>query len=206
MSSPAREFHFFVDQLSQPFVDDTQHATNGTQSPRLVVPSGVSHLVVPAGQAPRLLEEADREDVSDALLLEPVFSQKQPYLLLVSQPGKDVRINGQVAPRFASLREKDQVQFDDEFMLHLTLFSRPRICDVPDQLVGKECPVCRVPYVAQTRVYLCGNCSSAMHLQGEEEPESTRLECALAITECPVCQTPIEMTEGYRYEPELYSV
>jgi hypothetical protein len=206
MSHSSREFHLVVDQLSQPFVDDAKISVLGDQAPRLVVPDGVTYLLAPSGKPPLLLGDAESGNAEHAFLLEPVFSQKQPYLVLIGQAGKDVRVNGQVAPCLAALREKDQIQFGDELMLHVTLFSRPCIASVPDELIDKECPLCRLPFVTGIRVFVCANCTTAMHLQGEEEPEATRLECALAATECPVCQTPIEMTEGYRYEPELYSV
>lgn len=54
------------------------------------------------------------------------------------------------------------------------------------------------------RVYACVNCGTALHLQGEETPLETRLECALAVSQCPVCQQQITMAAAYTWTPELY--
>jgi len=203
MSHPSREFHLIVDPLFQRDVDGATKTTRG-RGRDLVVPDGVSVLVVPPGKPPFLVGDVEPDCTEHAFLLEPVVSRQRLLLLLIGQAGEAARINGQVAPPIAVLREKDQIQFDDELLFHVTLFSRPQISRVPDALVGNECPLCRVPFVAGTLVYACAICNAVMHLQGEEEPEETRLECAMTATECPVCHSPIEMTEGYRYEPEFY--
>lgn len=205
MPHPSREFHLIFDWLFERSADGAE-GTGLDRRPHLVLPDGVSFLVAMPGSPAVLLGDSESAEPDRALMLEPIFGQRQPCLVLIPPAGKEVRVNGQVAPSPAVLREKDQVQFDDELLLHVTLFSRPQISAAAGGLVGRECPVCRVPFVAGTRVYACASCGSSMHLQGEDEPEATRLECALAATECPVCQSPIEMTEGYQYEPELYSV
>ncbi len=159
---------------------------------------------ISASRPPLCLQTGEPLDKDFAFVLEPVLNKQPPFIVLVSPPACRPRINGQCVPPLATLLEKDQFQPDDEHILHVTLFHRPSAGKTPAEFLEQECPICRVPFAADTQVYVCPTCSTPMHLQGEETPETNRLECALMVSECPVCQTRIELAEGFTYEPELY--
>ncbi len=120
----------------------------------------------------------------DALLLEVVTSGRAR--ILVAAETTDVRLNGFPVARLAVLDDGDRLRWGE----HVVIVERDRVVrvqDVPPESVGKDCPVCRVPFTAGTRVVLCSRCGAAQHLEGKEVPERDRLECARLNPECPLC-------------------
>lgn len=198
-----REFH-----LVQDFIPDGARSKTASSAPRqppLSVPDGVSYLtsepMCGLQIAPAPAEESDRSQ----FMLEPIGNGQQRHLLLICPAGEQVLVNGQAAPQLCVLGERDQFQFDDDHVLHLVVYIRPSIGPPNAASVGSECPLCRMKFEVDTRVYACVKCGTAIHLQGDETPPEARLECALLVSECPVCAAKIEMAAGYGWQPEFYS-
>ncbi len=169
------------------------------EAERLGVPHGVSYLQVGPAAWVRLLAKAPAKG-EPACAVEPVGG-REPLLLLLSAAGARVRVNGQPAPPVALLGVKDQVQVGGGPLLHVTAYHAARVGPAPEGLLGRECPVCRVP-LAATTVYVCPGCGAALHCEGEEKGPD-RLECARLSSECPACRAPVVMQEGWAYLPEL---
>jgi hypothetical protein len=195
-------------QLAPDFIPDAALATSARQRPRqatLTVPDGVSYLSL--GEAGELqIAPAATPEQSDGrqLLLEPIGTG-QPQLLLVWPAGEQVLVNGKAAPQLCVLGERDHFQFGDDHVLHVVVYNRPKIGPPSAGSVGKECPVCRTILNADTRVYACVKCGTEIHLEEDETPSETQLECALLVSQCPACAAPIEWVAGYAWQPELYS-
>lgn len=135
------------------------------------------------------------------MILEQVVQHRQPRLLLVRAGTGQVRVNGLPVPHFILLKEKDCLSLDEEFLLHITVYLQPMIGLASAECVGKECPVCRVPFAAASKCYFCP-CGAAMHCEDSGTEES--LQCAelCARSGCPACQRPVALTCGYSYMPE----
>lgn len=136
------------------------------------------------------------------ITLEPTaLRDGQPRLLLVNSAAARLRINDSPAPRIALLRERDQFQFDDSCVFHVTLFHRPQTGPAPSDKVGKPCPICLTPFADDPNsiCYRC-QCGTVLHLQ---DPRG--LECARAVHDCPHCHQPISLKEGYSWLPKLDS-
>jgi hypothetical protein len=183
-------FYLIVDDLGAESVDGPE---------RIGVPPGVSYLQAARAGSPRLLHAAPLTG-EPACVVEPVGGRQQ-QLLLLGPPGACVRVNGQPAPRVALLGIKDQVQVGSGPVLHVTAYHAARVGPTPEDRLGQECPVCRVPLGATT-VYVCPACRTALHCEGEEKG-ADRLECARLTSECPTCRAPVVMQEGWAYLPEL---
>ncbi|MCI0456192.1 MAG: hypothetical protein L0Z62_04325 [Gemmataceae bacterium] len=196
MAQPAKALHLISDPL--PSLDTAP----ATSVEKLVVPEGISHLLAVAGEAPRLVD-GPGEPGEEVFTLEPVSHRGQDYLLVIAP--RDARCNGQRLPRVALLGIKDALQLDGH-TLHLTVFHRPRVGPPAPDIIGHECPLCRLPFVAETRVYLCPHCDTPLHCEGEEKPPDERLECVYLGSDCPGCHRPIVLTEGYAYLPEVEGV
>jgi hypothetical protein len=191
MSEPSQQFHLFLDVLSPP--------TQVAGADKIEVPAGISFLEAPVGQPPRLLRATEMRDA--AFLLEPILRARQPRLLLISPGTRRVRVNGQPAPRLTLLSVKDQVQFTPDYLLHVTLYHRSSIGPPAPAAIGRECPICRAPFLPSTTVYVCPACATPVHCEGEERG-AERLECIRLGPDCPVCGAPV-LPEGYSYVPEL---
>jgi hypothetical protein len=187
MTTPAQSFHLLVDPVGE--------TASGRPEP-IEVPPGVSYLSL-AGGRPQL-SAAALDDPSQVHVLEPVVQEHRLHLLLLSPAGRRTRLNGHVAPLAAVLQVKDQFQVDDEHVLHVTLYNRPRIGPPAEESLGQECPVCRFPFERQTTVYVCHNCGMPVHCEGDGG-----LDCVALGSECPGCHAPIVMKSGYTYYPEL---
>lgn len=166
---------------------------------KIEVPEGVSFLVPGSGARPRLGPERTEDG---SFVIEPVYVEHQPQLILLSPPGKRPRLNGHVAPRAALVRERDTLQIDDEFVLHVATYYRPRIGPPPAEWIGKDCPICRTTFIEGTRVYVCP-CGQPLHLETEahRRTDHNPLVCATTTTECPSCLRPIVLKECYSYYP-----
>lgn len=196
-----REFHLVPD-----YIPDGALLKNARpRQPPLAVPDGVSYLSSDPACGLRITPQPAERSGRGQLMLEPIGDGQQPQLLLIWPAGEQVFVNGKAAPQLCVLGERDQFQVGDDHVLHLAVYNRPEIGPPSADSVAKECPVCRIKFAADTRVYACVKCRTAIHLQGDETPPETRLECALMVSECPVCCAKIEMAAGYAWHPEFYS-
>ena len=167
----------------------------------LEILSGTSYLAVEKSDPPHLVAEPDRK-ASEVFILETVWENQSPQLLMLVPKGHCARVNGDPAPPVALLKEKDEVAFDisSAHVAHVTVFNRPRIGSPPEKAIGKQCPICRVSVDRESTVYLCPRCDVPLHCEGEGKGED-RLECARICSKCPICATPITMQAGYSYLP-----
>jgi hypothetical protein len=162
------------------------------------VPNGLSTFSAEPDAAPRLVPHAETTDAS-AVHFEPLRTGGRSTLLMHSAPEASARVNGRPAPVLAALEMGDQVRIGHD-LLHLTRFRRIEAI-VPNQdQIGRKCPVCRVDFVAETRVVV-HDCGAILHLEPETVPDDERLECALLG--CPSCREPVEFAAGFVFEPEV---
>jgi hypothetical protein len=163
----------------------------------LSVPADVSYLVLQPDVGPVITRAVPLPPARWAML-EPVFGKRSQAWLLLSVPtGFRAHVNGQVATRLVVLKEKDQLQLDADWILHVTVFSRPRLGPPAPDRVGQPCLVCRVPLAAGATCYTC-QCGKAFHCA---EKDNGGLECARLLSECSACGRPVVLTEGFTYLP-----
>jgi hypothetical protein len=197
-----REFQLIQDSIAK--ISRQTGDLGLSKRPPLVVPDGPSYLAADGSRGLRITAARSQQADKDRLLLEPVGSGQHLKLLLLSPGERRVRVNGRLAPRLCLLGEQDQFQVDQRHVLHVAIYNRSEPGPAGDDRVGTECPICRTKFTADAIVYTCPHCATPMHLQGEETPLDARLECALAVSECPLCRNKTQMTEGYTWTPELY--
>jgi hypothetical protein len=193
-----REFQFIQDTIPDGVLPRARAKT-----PPLIVPEGVSFLSVDALGELQVAATSLDQSADGEFLLQPVWGGQLPQLLVINPGHGPALVNGRTAPQLFLLNERDQFQPDAEHLLHVVLHNRPEIGPPAESRLGSECPVCRSK-IDGTKVYTCFNCGTAIHLQGDDVPIESRLECALTITCCPVCAAKIELAAGYSWEPELY--
>jgi hypothetical protein len=165
----------------------------------LELPAGSSWLALSDAGVPFLSVEPSANDDA-SLLLEPVFPPRRPprVLLLAATPGQ-VSVNARRAGRLSVLSERDQFRLNGSSLFHVTLFTRPRVGPPSEALLGRECPVCRVPFASDTTAFHCA-CGGGLHLVGAEQNDDL-LQCARAVSACPRCSQPIVLKEGYSWFP-----
>ena len=166
----------------------------------LAVPPGPT--ILPAGNSePPRLGEAPSGPAWDGFVVEPILNRRgQARLLLLSPPGRRVRVNGCLAPRVIFLAEKDFVQFSPDTAVHVTVYNRPHLGPPAPAMLGQECQLCRVPFSPEATCYLCA-CGTALHREkGDDE-----LQCAKTRSDCPSCGRPIVLQEGFTYIPESHA-
>ncbi len=203
-SAPCQQFHLFCEPLeSSPLAAAirTTSPAGPAQRVKLVVPPGPVRLVARRGEPPRLSPVAAEPSASGPVIEATVSRGHQPRLLVISSPDAPLFVNGHAAPRVALLKEKDQFQVDHPASFHLAVFHQPQIGAPPPDAIGKPCPVCLVPFTAESRCYICP-CGAALHSEGEPE-EQDKLQCARISSECPVCRRPVVLTQGYSFVPDI---
>ena len=164
------------------------------QSPVPVEP-GTAY-VLTGGSRPGLSASAAGGS-AEATAVESFLDQHgRPRLLLLNPARSRARINGQLAPLMAVLKEKDFVQFPEGFAAHVSVLHRPRIGVPAPELLGRVCPVCRVKFIADTKCYHCA-CGVALHCEDSAEG----LQCVQTRKEC-ACGRPIILQEQFTYLPE----
>lgn len=210
MSGVLQQFGFLVEALDQD-ESEKEALAGAPRRPGAVPrdpgwielpPAGISYLTLSPEQPPRVLLEPPAR-MSQAAVLETVRREQHPYLVMLGPTGQELRVNGVPAPPLVILHVRDQVQMGENYLLHLSLFRRPYIGPPAKEYTGSKCLVCRLPVAADTTIYICPNCSGALHCEGEEKSQQDRLECARLSSGCPRCGNPVIMTEGYAYVPEL---
>jgi hypothetical protein len=207
VAQASQQFHLMVDRLQDAF------ARHGDQPPResdpserfdvLPVPGGLSYLSGPHGAQPFRISRKKPAGSTAYVLLEPVRQDHQRFLVVLNPLRLPVRLNGVALPPVALLSESDQLQWDSEHTLHVTLHNRPYLGQAPSSAVGEKCPICRQPINAGTTVYVCPICLTATHYEGEEKEAAERLECGRLSPRCPTCHRDKIFEEGYSYHPEL---
>ena len=134
----------------------------------------------------------------DDLRVEPFYNRHHQIRLLAwFIETVSLTVNGVPAPRLMVLAPGDWFQWLPGLVVRVALFSRPRIGPPPPAFLGKECPVCRVPLTAGSQCYSC-LCGVVFHYEMAVEGG---LQCAQMLRECPVCQRPVVLAEGYINPP-----
>jgi hypothetical protein len=167
----------------------------------LPVPCGVRWLVVAPGRPPCIRSRRPARTAAIAIVEPLTTQQRSPRLLIKSIYPHRVRINGRLAPLLTVLAERDVFQLDGGMPLHVTVFAKPPIGTVSQDLVGQECPVCRVAFLPTSICYTCG-CGASMHCEDDQKEDG--LQCAqLRMTAgCPVCRRALILKAGFTYWPE----
>ena len=168
----------------------------------LPLPAGVAFAVMSRGSL-ELFDEPPGIPVppenAATLLLEPVELGGRRLLLVATVGGLTPRLNGAPAPVVALLDVKDHLRVGDAAVwVSEYLESLPG--PPPAELVGKPCGLCRLPVEASSAVYRC-DCGVLLHLEGEDRPAETRLECAL-VGDCPNCGTAVRLDRGPVWTPD----
>lgn len=199
-----RWFGFFVESLSGLLEGRPRETHSKPRSERLwlqCADSTTCYLVAEAGGPPRMTSDRPPRG-SRFVALEPLRQQDGRSRLIMRQDGAQARINGLPAPCIAVLRRGDQLQIDDEHLLHVALYVRPYFGEPTAEHVGQKCPFCKSAIQAGQRIYLCPHCGTAMHCQEDEVAERDRLRCAMLATECRHCAAAVVMKEGFSDVPE----
>jgi hypothetical protein len=135
---------------------------------------------------------------ASCLLLEAILNpQRQPRLLLRQPDGADIHVNGLPIPRLAVVKARDVVTWPRAGTFYVTVYSHPDVGLPGAGEVGRRlCPVCRVAFQADSRIYRCP-CGAAFHCEDEREEG---LECATLrrATGC-ACGRAIALEPGYHY-------
>lgn len=150
--------------------------------------------------------------LESGVVLEPVRSDLDARVAMVSPRGSNVRVNGAPPPRIALLQVGDEVQIDGRLHLHVTVYHRPEIRPAGETHGGAECPVCRVTLEPDVQVYVCPRCGDATHCEFDDESSPgleaghagrDALPCARLTSACARCGTPVILDEGYAYVPDV---
>jgi hypothetical protein len=127
--------------------------------------------------------------------LEPFWNEQQQLRLFACfSEGVWPVVNGEVVSRVAVMAPGDEFSWrPGGLAFRVALYVRPRLGPPPKNVLGKPCPVCRVPFVQITTCFTCG-CGAVTHCEG---PGAQKLQCALLTQTCPVCRRPVVLVEGY---------
>jgi hypothetical protein len=167
----------------------------------LHLPRRPSRLVARADHPPRLVSLNSSEATPDSPILEPVVQGRHPALLVRSEGDPGLRVNGLPVPLFAVLKEGDYLRLGLGTGFYVTVYNHPRLGEVPPSLIGKECPVCRVPFGEGVTCYVC-SCGAAVHHSPEAGDESLQCAKLRARSGCPACQRPVILEAGYTFIPD----
>jgi hypothetical protein len=162
--------------------------------------SEICHLSIEPGAGPRITGDPPPAD-RPALALEPIRHEGHAWLVFQSR-GEGIRVNGFAAPPMGALGEADQVELDEEHLLHAAMRVTPFLGPASERYVGSKCGYCKSPIRAEQVIYVCPYCDAAMHNQGDEVPEDTRLACATMASACRQCGMAIVTKEEVSYVPE----
>ena len=134
--------------------------------------------------------------------IEPVEVGGRPRLLMLTcATAEPLRVNGHAAPRVCLLEEGDQILLSDDTLLHLTVYNRPPIGPADDEVIGRECLLCRTRLLKGSTVYTCA-CGALFHFHFSQNGAEEPLECAKLIPECTRCLQSIVLTEGFAHVPD----
>jgi hypothetical protein len=167
----------------------------------LALPVGASSLLAAPGGASRLADNGQKE--ADSFIIEPVFIEHRPQAILISPPGRRARVGGQISPPTTLIREGDTVLLDDEHLFTVLVYQRVPVGNCTAEYVGKECPICRVPFGAEDLLYFCACGAPALHWKSAPPAGEEPLTCAQDLTECQSCLQAIVKKDGYASQGEL---
>jgi hypothetical protein len=201
-------FHLLFENLgrrSTTHDPDARHQSSPGFSEYLEIPNRIGYLTAGKNDPPRFVNR-NRVNSDNVYLVQPLWENSQPTLLLLSPGRKPPLINGLPAPPVALLHMKDEILFckSCSYAAHVTLFIRPRIGPPFEINVGKKCPVCKTGIRPDSITYTCHFCGQILHCEGTAHPNKDHLNCATICRNCPICLTPIQQTHGYAYLPELF--
>ena len=127
------------------------------------------------------------------VMIEPVLNQSKQARLLARFPeASDPRVNGEAAPCWVVLAPGDVFTWSHGPSFRVALFNKPQVGPPPAHVIGKPCPVCRVPFSSAATTVAC-LCGIVLHC----EPDAKEgLQCAQLRRECPVCKRSLVLTEG----------
>lgn len=197
-----QEIHFLISEAAGRVVQ----AGDAASAP----PPGFASVPLPPGPS-RLLRQSSGDAALDlpdyapwtVATIEPVRTKhRQLRLLIVQSAPYTLCLNGLPAPRVAVAKEKDFLQWDDGAGFHVAIFRRPFVGPPPPSLLGKECPICRVVFTADSRCFVCPECQAGLHC---EDDRAGGLECALlrANPRCPTCGQDVSLKPAFGYHPEV---
>ncbi len=198
--NPRSEFAFLLE--ASPRTTSSSDASPNHSLPALRIPPGESYLAMREDGEPLVTTECDPSHATPLFRLAPVRIAQLQVLLLVPVDGKASRVNGSRVPEIALLKPGDQLSLDPRFQLHVALVRRPYQGTPPQELIGKQCPVCTVPFESQTTIFLCP-CGTGLHDEGDDRPAEVRLECAKLASLCPGCQQPMDRKESISTVPDV---
>jgi hypothetical protein len=201
-------FHLLFEKLGQRRTGNDRSAPpppSPGSSEYLKLPNRIGYLTVEKNDPPRFIN-GDRVNLDNLYLVQPLWENSQPALLLLSPGREPPLINGLPAPPVALLHMKDEVLFckSCSYAAHVTLFIRPRIGPPIDINVGKKCPVCKTEFLPDSIAYTCHSCGQILHCESTAHSNKDSLNCAKFCGNCPICLTPIQQTDGYAYLPEFF--
>lgn len=133
-----------------------------------------------------------------AVILEPIVSRDRQLRLFASFSESAVPwVNGAPPPCHLVLAPGDQVTWDTGETFEVAVFHRPHLGAPPPSLLGRPCPICRVPLAPDVRCLVCA-CGAGLHA---ELDAVNGLQCASLGPACPVCRRPLVLSEGYQPSP-----
>ena len=137
---------------------------------------------------------------SPGIVLEPVHHDSQLKLLIMDrESGLEIRINDQKIGPLGLIGSRDRFRIGLGPTFEMAIFHRVSIGPPTTDQLGSRCPICLDAFEESSRV-LCCPCGSAFHLQPDGDPP---LECATTLTNCPKCQRPVQLEEGYQNAPDF---
>jgi hypothetical protein len=185
-ASASRQFHLI----------DAEPA-GGVEGRVLRVPDGLSRLLVDGDDTPRLLPDG-AAGTAGGVVIEPITRHREMLLLIVSNRGEAIRVNGATVGRLAAVREMDVVQLGESGRwFHVVVHASSVKGPAPASRINEACVLCKRP-LGESVVYICSVCGNAVHCDTGEGVG--RFNCMLSDT-CPSCQAPV-LTDGYTALPE----
>ena len=180
---------------------DSEPAGDG-ETRVLPVPDGLSILDMGPGTGgddttPRLLPDR-AAGAAGGVVLEPITRHREMLLLVASEHGHSIRVNGATVGRLAAVRETDVIQIGPGGRrLHVAVHVHSVIGRAPETVAGESCVICRCR-IEDAIVYLCSVCGHAVHHDTGGGPNAK--DCLLS-NNCPSCQSAV-LTSGYAALPE----
>jgi hypothetical protein len=138
-------------------------------------------------------------------VFQPIWNNTDSHLLMICPGRKRPLINGLPAPPLALLNVKDDIFFPNAYgyLAHVSIYIQPHIGPVPDNRIGRKCPLCRSVLRENTPSYICYRCGQAIHYSINGGSDSDALNCVNVCDSCPVCRAPICLEDKYVYLPEF---
>ena len=159
MSHTSQTFCFFLETAAESELP-TQGTLLGGRSGRYFEMSSRECLTNREG----ILSRPQKGD--PAIRLETIRNKSRTLLLMASEPGLRVTVNGLPTASFSVLIPGDVLSVDEHIM-HLSLLNRPYTGPPDESQLAARCGYCRVPIqdVADMRVYVCPTCQLPTHCQ-----------------------------------------